>query len=89
MNVTYLSVPQLISSKKPMEMPWERLTCATYYSTQCTQDSSIFRNGKLFSSLAMSKFKVRYQSVTGCHVNIHIGYKFRSPSMSMSNSRWL
>ena len=67
-------------------MPWERLTCATYYTTQ---DSSVFRNGKLFSSLAMSKYKVRYQRVTGFHVNIYVGYKFRSPSMSMSNSRWL
>ena len=32
----------------------------------------------------MSRFRVLYQRVTGFHVNIQVGCKFRSPRMSMS-----
>ena len=66
-----------------METPWERLTSATYNPSQRTLETR--SDKKLFSSLAMSRFRVLYQRVTGCHVNIHVWRKFRSPRKSVSS----
>ena len=72
----------------PMETPYTTTNLRPPLTNQRNahkrQDSSLFRNRKPFSSLAMFRFRAVYQRVTGCHINIHFECKFRSPWMSIS-----
>ena len=72
----------------PMETPYTTTNLRPPLTNQRNahkrQDSSLFRNRKPFSSLAMFRFRAVYQRVTGCHINIHFECKFRSPRISIS-----